>query len=198
VSHPFLDEPRNSGILFATRDRLAHRIEPFAQAGWQIATHAIGDRAIETVLDAYEIVFGTDSKTAAPRIEHAQLLRPDLVSRMAEAGVVACIQPGFAFDDSEHVKRSIGDSWPLAYRWSSLVAAGVPVICGSDYPIDGLQPLAGLQKLLRNPFDRLDIDQALALMTDENAGTVALDRDPRTVDRDNLADIRVIATSVSV
>ena len=196
VSQPFRDEPANSGLLFETSDHLARRIEPFANAGWTIATHAIGDLAIDSVLDAYEQVFGTDCKTAGPRIEHVQLLREDLISRMAENGVVACIQPGFAADDALHAERALGGDWPAAYRWSSLLAAGVPVICGSDYPIDNLEPLRGLQKLLRNPFDQLDPGAAFRLMTDGDLGTVTLSQDPRDAAADDIDKIDVIATTV--
>lgn len=196
VSQPFHDEPGNSGLLFEASDHLARRIEPFANAGWTIATHAIGDLAIESVLGAYEQVFGVGCKTARPRIEHAQLLREDLIWRMAENGVVACIQPGFAADDARHVDQALGGGWPAAYRWSSLLAAGVPVICGSDYPIDDLEPLKGLQKLLRNPYDRLEPGDAFALMTDGAAGTVTLSQDPRDAASDDIPAIDVIATNV--
>ena len=196
VSQPFHDEPGNSGLLFETSDHLARRIEPFANAGWTIATHAIGDRAIESVLGAYERVFGTDCAAAGPRIEHAQLLREDLIWRMAENGVMACIQPGFAADDAPHVERALGGDWPAAYRWSSLMAAGVRVICGSDYPIDDLEPLKGLQKLLRNPYDRLEPGAAYRLMTDGDLGTVTLSQDPRDAAGDLIDKIGVIATDV--
>lgn len=196
VSQPFHDEPGNSGLLFETSDHLARRIEPFANAGWTIATHAIGDLAIESVLNAYEQVFGADCAAAGPRIEHVQLLREDLIWRMAENGVVACIQPGFAADDAPHAERALGGDWPAAYRWSSLTAAGVRVICGSDYPIDGLEPLKGLQKLLRNPFDQLGAGAAVRLMTDGDLGTVTLSQDPRDAATDDIDKIEVIATHV--
>jgi hypothetical protein len=195
VSAAFRDDPDNAGLLFEPADRLARRIEPFAAAGWLIATHAIGDRAIESVLDAYDKVFGAGCRAAAPRIEHAQLLRPDLVARMAAMGVVACIQPGFALDDRSHAEAALEDEWPMAYRWSALLDAGVPVITGSDYPIDGLEPLRGLAKLLRNPFDSLTQSVALGLMTRREAGTVTLSGDPEHGDARAIVSMRVIATA---
>ena len=197
LSADFHDEPGNEGLLFEPSDHLVRRIEPFANAGWTIATHAIGDRGIESVLDAYERVYGGDCATAAPRIEHAQLLRPDLVARMAALGVVACIQPGFALDDEEQAHVGLGDAWPLAYRWSALLDAGVRVVTGSDYPIDDLEPLRGLAKLLRNPFDSVSRSDALQLMTSADAGTITLSADPATVDVDVIADVQVLATNPS-
>jgi predicted amidohydrolase YtcJ len=67
----------NQGVLFAEPARLASRIAPFAAEGWRIATHAIGDRAVQSVLDAYELVWDGDRAAIAaaqPRIEHASLL----------------------------------------------------------------------------------------------------------------------------
>jgi predicted amidohydrolase YtcJ len=194
LSADFHDEPGNEGLLFEPPEHLARRIEPFANAGWTIATHAIGDRAIESVLDAYERVYGDDCATASPRIEHAQLLRPDLVARMAALGVVACIQPGFALDDAAQARAGLGDEWPLAYRWSALLDAGVRVVTGSDYPIDDLEPLRGLAKLMSNPFDSVSRTDALRLMTRSDAGTMTLSADPAEVGLDAITAIQVLAT----
>ena len=197
VSHAFRDEPDNNGHLFESASTLARRIEPFAKDGWTIATHAIGDRAIEAVLDAYELAFGGDVRAQEPRVEHAQVLRADLIARMAEMGVVACIQPGFAVDDRESAAAALQGEWPDAYRWSELLDAGVRVVTGSDFPIDDLSPLRGLQKLLTNPFDTISGEAALALMTDERAGSVVLSEDPLAVDPDRIGSIAVLSTTVN-
>ncbi|MGA2529820.1 MAG: amidohydrolase family protein [Acidimicrobiales bacterium] len=194
LSDSFLDEPTNAGVLFESPDHLARRIEPFAADGWTIATHAIGDRAVDSVLEAYERVYGSECSSAAPRIEHAQILRADLVTRMAELGIVACIQPGFAFDDADHVHRALGKRWPMAYRWSALLDSGVRVITGSDFPIDGLEPLRGLVKLLHNPFDHLNREGAIALMTNADAGRMTLSANPYTVKDDELAALGILGT----
>jgi hypothetical protein len=173
---PFTDShDGDDGILFLDALTLSRRAEPFAARGWTIATHAIGDRAIEAVLDAYENIYGAECAAAAPRIEHAQVLAPHLIERMAHLGVVACIQPGFAHSDAATARAGLGAArMEHAYRWDQLLDAGVPVITGSDYPIEVLSPLDGLQKLA----EQLDLDTALALMTDASAGTTVLSADP--------------------
>jgi len=193
VSQPFEDEPDDAGVLFLDAETLARRLDPYAEAGWTVATHAIGDRAIEAVLDAYEKVWGRDCAEAAPRIEHAQVLRPDLVRRMAELGVVACIQPGFAVSDLASARAGLGERAEDAYRWDLLLDAGVRVISGSDFPIEPLAPLAGLEKLAAGAGSAptLPVDQALAVMTDEAAGTVVLSDDPHGVAEDELSSIEV-------
>jgi predicted amidohydrolase YtcJ len=182
----FNDE-EDRGLLFLDALTLARRAEPFALRGWRIATHAIGDRAIEAVLDAYDHVFGADCAAAAPRIEHAQVLSPRLIERMADMGVVACIQPGFAHADEDTARRGLGAArMEHAYNWNLLLEARVPVITGSDYPIDALDPIRGLQRLA----DIVGPAAALRLMTDAEAGTVVLSHDPL----DDLADLQVLET----
>ena len=173
---PFADShDGDDGILFLDALTLSRRAEPFAARGWAIATHAIGDRAIEAVLDAYENIYGAECAAAAPRIEHAQVLTPHLIERMAHLGVVACIQPGFAHSDAATARAGLGAKrMEHAYRWDQLLDAGVRVITGSDYPIEVLSPLDGLAKLA----EQLDLDTALALMTDASAGTTVLSADP--------------------
>ena len=197
LEQPFEDDPdAGRGILFLDADTLARRIDPFAEAGWTIATHAIGDRAIASVLDAYEKVFGRDCAGAAPRVEHAQVLTPELVKRFADLGVVACIQPCFAVTDAEVARRALGDRYEDAYRWDALLDAGVRVITGSDFPVEPLAPLTGLERLAAggNGAVTLSIDAALAIVTDASAGTVVLSDDPHGVAEDELAKIEVEET----
>jgi len=200
LREPFADDPdeADTGILFLTADELARRADPFAEQGWTIATHAIGDRAMEVVLDAYEKVWGSDCAEAAPRIEHAQVLRADLVRRMADLGVVACIQPRFAVSDAHEARAALGPGrMEEAYRWDTLLDAGVRVVAGSDCPIEPLAPLAGLQALATGGdvgAPTLSVDRALALMTDASAGTVVLSDDPLRTAEDELAAIEVVET----
>jgi predicted amidohydrolase YtcJ len=198
MCQPFTDEPDNAGVLFLDADTLARRADPYAEAGWTVATHAIGDRGIESVLDAYEKVFGGDCAAAAPRIEHAQVLNADLIRRMAELGVVACIQPGFAVSDAESARRGLGgDRWEEAYRWDLLLDAGVRVIGGSDHPIESLSPLVGLHRLVTGDTEdgkatgapTLPLATSLALMTDASCGTTVLSDEPT---EDNLREIEIV------
>jgi hypothetical protein len=175
-------------------DTLAKRADPFAERGLTIATHAIGDRAIDEVLTAYERIFGTDCAVAAPRIEHAQLLSESSIQRMADLGVVACIQPSFGYSDRESARVALDEArLEYAYRWDLLLDAGVRVITGSDYPIETLSPLVGLQRLA-TVEPQLDVGTALGLLTDADAGTVELADDPLSVDTVDLPELTVVET----
>jgi predicted amidohydrolase YtcJ len=207
----FADTAGN-GLLFTGAAELAGRIRPAAVGGWRIATHAIGDRAVATVLDAYELAFDGDLAAiaaAAPRIEHASVLSADLIARMADLGVVACIQPSFAVSDATELQPALGpDRAALAYPWTGLAAAGVTMVAGSDYPIEILDPLPGLARLVTGRSNRpgfgttaaapagarLPAVTAFGLMTDAAAGQTLLSADPRTVPADRLDDIEVLGT----
>lgn len=199
MAEPFLDrrDPAgggDTGVLFLDADTLAKRADPFAERGLTIATHAIGDRAVGNVLTAYERIYGADCAAAAPRIEHAQLLSQELIDRMARLGVVACIQPSFGFSDRDTARVALDEArLEYAYRWDLLLDAGVPVITGSDYPIEVLSPLVGLQRLITTE-PQLDIDAALGILSDNSAGTVELADDPRSVDVGDLPELTVIDT----
>jgi predicted amidohydrolase YtcJ len=211
VGRDFADTAAD-GLLFLDGKALARRISPLIEAGWRIATHAIGDRAVAAVLDGYDLAWGGDlaaQAAARPRIEHASLLSAELIARMAAAGVTACIQPSFAVTDSAQLAPALGpDRRELAYPWADLAAAGVAVLAGSDYPIEVLEPLVGLARLVRGrserggfdaegaapPRSRLAPADAFAMMTDAAAGLTLLTADPRDVAPDEIDHIGVAGT----
>jgi predicted amidohydrolase YtcJ len=200
------------GTLFCDAPGLARRIQPLAQRGWRIATHAIGDRAVQTVLDAYSLAFDDDAgaiAAAAPRIEHASVLSAELIDRMADTGVVACIQPSFAVTDAAELGPALGpERAARAYPWAQLAQAGVAMLAGTDYPIEVLEPLPSLARLARGESRRpgfvttssapaqarLPAHIAFALMTDPAAGQTLLSADPRAVPADAIDDIEVLGT----
>jgi predicted amidohydrolase YtcJ len=197
MCHPFADRA-DRGLLFMDAGTLARRIEPFAGRGWRIATHAIGDRAIRTVLDAYELAWGGDLaaiSAAAPRIEHASVQSSEIIARMAESGVVACIQPSFAVTDAHEVRVALPPGLRgAAYPWAAMAAGRVRMLAGTDYPIEALEPLVGLARLVQGRTERpgfrtsaraqqtsrLSFGTAFRLLTDSTAGETLLSADPRT------------------
>lgn len=206
LCEPYADEPDSNGVLFMDRDTLCRRIEPYAEAGWTVATHAIGDRAIEAVLDAYAAVWDEDCAAAAPRIEHAQVLQPHLIERMAELGVVACIQPGFGVTDAAAARTALGpERAEYAYNWNALLDGGARVIAGSDYPIESLSPLEGLARMVSGAgkdgvqvTEPVGLERVLPLMTDAAAGTTILSDDPADVDPVHIRTIEIVEARPNV
>jgi predicted amidohydrolase YtcJ len=206
----FADTP-GSGVLFADAPALARRIQPLAARGWRIATHAIGDRAVQTVLDAYALAFDHDEAAmaaAAPRVEHASVLSAELIARMASGGIVACIQPSFALTDAAELGPALGpERAGRAYAWTEMAQAGVAMLSGTDYPIEILEPLPSLARLVgglsrRAGFTsgaapaqaRLAAGTAFAMMTDPAAGQTLLSADPRAVPATEIDRIEALGT----
>jgi predicted amidohydrolase YtcJ len=122
------------------------------RAGLAVAIHAIGDRANREVIDLLERAVSTRPKDLSPpsaphRIEHAQLLHPEDVPRLArlgQRGVVPSMQPIHATDDMTMVERSIGMRASRAYVFRSLMRADAPLVFGSDAPVATPDPWWGI------------------------------------------------------
>jgi len=146
---PYTDAPGNSGL---PTDQLAHPDQLFAEmkaadrAGLHIAVHAIGDRANKTILDLYQRL--EDENGPADRrlrIEHAQHLRPEDISRFAQLHVVASVQPYHCIDDGRWAETRIGHQRAMTtYAFRSLLDAGTVLAFGSDWFVAPIDPLAGI------------------------------------------------------
>ena len=114
--------------------------------GFQLCTHAIGDRGIRETLDIYKETFGSPfgKKNARWRIEHAQHIHPDDISRFAVMEVIAAMQGVHATSDGPWVPKRLGEkrSEESAYVWRKLIDAGAIVSNGTDAPVEDVDPLA--------------------------------------------------------
>ncbi len=126
-------------VIFDTSEHaLAH--------GYQVCTHAIGDRGNREVLDAYERAFRNAGEPGDHRfrVEHAQLLHPDDIPRFAEMGVIPSMQATHCTSDMRWVDARVGPTRALgAYAWASLLQTGVPIANGSDFPVEHHNPFLG-------------------------------------------------------
>lgn len=153
----------------------------FDKRGFQISVHAIGDGAVRTVLDGYEAARNANgTRDSRHRVEHVELIDPNDLTRMAELGVVASVQPphppGCEFPLEPTVSVIGTAEWPNAYRWKSMKEAGVRVCFSSDWPVANLSPLSGIGfATSRQPWDsdqkdeRITFDETLAAYTAEGA-----------------------------
>lgn len=150
MSQEFTDTPGQRGFLQGEPDALTETIVTAHRGGWRVATHAIGDAAIDLVLDAYE---QAQQEWPRPdprhRIEHFGVARPDQVSRAAALGVVPVPQGRFVHEIGDGMLRALGpDRVPWAYRHRSLLAAGLTVPGSSDRPVVRGAPLLGMQAMV--------------------------------------------------
>ena len=137
---PYSDAPHTSGLMQITPEVAIPAYRRALAAGIQIATHAIGDRGNDSVLDWYEEA-GVPAD-ARWRVEHAQILRPEDYHRFRDAGVIASMQPSHAIGDLHFAPARLGDArLDGAYAWRSLLQSGALVVGGSDAPVERGSPL---------------------------------------------------------
>ncbi len=222
---PYADMPESTGLATISPDVLAETARLADLHGFQLATHAIGDRGNREVLDVYEDAFDTDVDDRRWRIEHAQHLHPDDVVRFAELDVIASMQAIHAASDAPWVLRRLGPERAEsgAYLWRSLLDAGVVVTNGSDVPVEPISPIDSLYAAIvrndreGNPFfpgeamtraeaiESYTLSNAYAAFEEDQKGSIAvgkladvaiLDRDITSVSTDEIAATAVDMTIV--
>lgn len=151
VFQPFADSADNRGILIWEPPVLAGMIERAHRAGWQIGTHAIGDRAIATVLDGYEHAQKAYPRPhARHRIEHCMLLDETLAARTRQLQIIPTIQPGFISRLGDAYIAALGLERASQLNPMQLFAAfDIPVGFSSDRPVIPGAPLEGIDAALR-------------------------------------------------
>lgn len=170
----YSDDAGNQGLLLTDPAVLEARVRSAHAAGYQVATHAIGDRANMAVLDVYRRVFGARAWRARPRIEHAQVLAEVDLPRFGQEGVIASLQPTHATSDMPWAQARLGpERVKGAYAWHSLLTRGATVAAGSDAPVEEVAPLLGLYAAVTRQ-DRLGLPEGGWRPEEAMSGTEAL------------------------
>ena len=143
---PYADDPQNRGLELAAAADLERWTRDAVDAGFQVCTHAIGDRANRTVLNVYErVVSAGEPADRRLRIEHAQILAPEDIPRFRPLGVIPSMQPTHCTSDMGWAEARLGAArCGGAYAWRALVDSGVVVAGGSDFPVETPNPLLGI------------------------------------------------------
>ena len=174
LHEPYLSHPGETGLLrFATEDMAAH-VESCAAAGLQSGFHAIGDAAVDQVLDAYELASSRLGRTLGhgQRVEHAEYVRDP--ARLAASGLTASMQPCFdalwGGTDGMYAQRLGADRSLALNRLGDLAAAGVPLVLGSDSPVTELGPWAAIRAAAHHHDPAASIGVAAAFEAHTRAG----------------------------
>ena len=143
---PYDDMPSSAGLVIEEVEDIEETARIAIRHGFQVNTHAIGDRGNREILDAYERAFGEAGVNGADlrfRIEHAQHIHPDDIPRFGELGVIAAMQAVHATSDGPWVPEKLGDERARtgAYVWRSLLDSGAVVTNGTDAPVEDVNPL---------------------------------------------------------
>ncbi len=198
---PYTDEPQTIGLAVTPPDELRKRILEIARAGFQPAVHAIGDRACaETLQDFIEARRAVPD--LRPRIEHLQVLRPSDMHLLLEAGAVASMQPTHATSDAPWAEARLGHGTERqhgAYAWRAVLSAGAPFACGSDFPVESIDPRAGLfaaETRAWMPEQRLTREEALRCFTSGAAFAAGAEAHRGRIAPGYDADVTVFAADV--
>lgn len=223
MTEDFADAPGERGFLQDDADALRTLIVEAHRSGWRVAAHAIGDAAIDLVLDAVE-----EAQRRRPRrdvrhrIEHFGVSRPDQVARAAALGVVPVPQGRFVGEIGDGMLRALGPEragW--AYRYRSLLDAGITAPGSSDRPVVDGAPLRGMHDMVNRLTDggrpcgpeeaisglealtAYTLGSAYASHAEHDRGTIAVGKyadlavlsdDPATVDPTAIRDVEVVST----
>lgn len=141
---PYADDAKQTGLTFLTDAQLLNLMSRGAMDGFQLAVHAIGDRANAQVLDAIQELSDTYKGDRRWRIEHAQIVDPADIARFGRFGTIASMQPVHEASDWRMAEARLGpERLGGAYAWVALAATGAKLAFGSDYPVESPNPFAG-------------------------------------------------------
>jgi len=207
---PYTDDPRTTGLLLHPVPELERLIREADAAGFQLAVHAIGDRANSLVLDAFEKAAAANpARERRFRIEHAQVVRKADLARYRRLGVIASVQPSHGIDDMRWAERRIGKERARdAYNIRSFTEAGVAVAFGTDWFVEPLDPRLGLYAAVTRerpeggppggwfPEEKIALEDALDLYTRGSAYAEFAEKEKGTLDPGLLADLVVFAADL--
>ncbi len=179
---PYTDRPGHYGHETLPMEFVAETALKGLQNGFQVCSHAIGDRANREILDRYETAFVELPELATNhrfRIEHAQHLHPDDIPRFAELQVIPAMQAVHMSSDRPWAIDRLGEKRIKegAYMWQSLLQSGIPIVNGTDVPVEPLNPIPSLyasisRKTLKGtpeggyePSEKMTREQALRSYT---------------------------------
>ncbi len=204
---PYPGEPANRGIAIYEQAELDEKFSRAHRAGFQLSAHAIGDRAIAMILDAYEAaltVFPVADPTALRwRIEHCGMCTPAILDRMQRLGIVAVPQPNFVYELGDSYRRNFTPAQlHLSYPNRAWFDRGIVAVGSSDVPVVGCDPFLGLRsavtRLTRDgepmgPEQAVGVEEALRMFTRHGAFATFEEGIKGTIAPGKLADLAVLS-----
>jgi len=207
----FIDAPGDSGFYLTSPQKLYSMIRGADSVGLQLMIHAIGDRAIGTLLNIFEQVEDENGvKDRRFRIEHAQHIAPSDIPRFAQLGVIASMQPYHAIDDGRWAEKVIGaERAKTTYAFRSLMDANTIVSFGSDWFVAPPTPLEGIYAAVTRrtldgknpdgwvPEQKITVEQALKAYT-SNAAYASFEENIKgSIERGKLADFVILEKDIT-
>ncbi len=205
---PYSDDPGNTGLVMLQREDLERVCRDAVKHGFQVNTHAIGDRANRLTLEAYGAVLGGRNDRRF-RIEHAQVIAPPDFDLFAKYSVIAAMQATHATSDMRWAEARLGpERVQGAYAWRRLLSLGVAVPNGSDFPVEEPNPLYGFYAAITRqdragnpsagwfPDQRMTREEALKSWTAVGAYAAFEEGSKGTLEPGKLADLVMLSADI--
>jgi predicted amidohydrolase YtcJ len=203
LQQPYSDDPGNNGLLVS---ELAHIVSIAGRAherGFQVCTHAIGDRAVRDTIDAYEA--GGVKPEYRYRIEHFQIVAQPDFARIARDGIIASMQPTHATSDMGWAEARLGpERIKGGYAWRTTLDSGARLALGSDFPVEAVNPFFGIYSAVTRqdhggnppggwyPKQRLTLAEAVRGFTADAAYAAFEEGSRGTIEPGKLADFTIV------
>jgi predicted amidohydrolase YtcJ len=209
---PYADDPGNMGLLVTPPEGILEAARFALAHGFQVATHAIGDRANRIVLDAYETAFRENPAVRDPRfrIEHAQILDATDIPRFGKLGVLAAMQGIHCPSDRPWAPQRLGEARVAegAYVWRKLLDTGARILNGTDAPVEDVSPIQNFHASVTrqdaegrppggfDPDQKLTRAEALRTMTLDAAYGSFAEKETGSIEVGKLADLVVLSQDI--
>jgi predicted amidohydrolase YtcJ len=200
---PYSDDPGNRGLHLTKVERLLDVTKKARAAGYQVNTHAIGDRGVADVIDTYEAA-GVQPPERF-RIEHFQVVAPNDFGRAARLGIIASMQPTHATSDMPWAADRLGpERVKGAYAWRTVLDRGGRLALGSDFPVEDVNPFFGIYSAVTRqdqkgnppggwyPGQRLTLHETIRGFTQDAAYAAFEETSRGTIEPGKLADLTIV------
>lgn len=209
---PYKDDPGNTGLIVTPLDELRKAIDYALDHGFQVNTHAIGDRGNRLMLDLYEQALSRDLSGGDHRwrIEHAQVIDGKDIPRFGKLGVIASMQAIHATSDRPWAADRIGIERVKegAYAWRKLLASGARIANGTDVPVESIDPIRNFYAAVTrmdekgqppggfDPEERMTREEALKSYTLDGAYATFTEKQAGSIEVDKNADFVVLSRDI--
>ncbi|HYF83288.1 MAG TPA: amidohydrolase [Clostridia bacterium] len=210
----YTDDPGNIGLQLIEEDELEAIIDSNAAKGIPINIHAIGDRAVSIILDAFDKLKGANKRGLRCRIEHIQIIKDEDIERFKQNSITASFQPVFLYEVDLTQSRLGKERLPRVYRIKSFIDQGINVVLNSDWPYGGevfpektdgtryigFEPILGIHAACckqMNESESVTPDQALQCYTVNPAYVNCREKELGKLKKGYLADFAVLSVDIT-
>jgi len=193
---PFAEEPGNTGLAQYEEEEFYALVEKAHKNGYQVGVHAIGDRAVHWVLNAFERAQNKHGKKGLRhRVEHCTVVTFEDAERFGELGVIASMQPNITGSEIYRRVRLGKERARRVDMWRTLLNNGAVLAWGTDWPVSPLNPMENLYQLVTRYYkeERLTIAEAVKYYTYGSAYASHEEDIKGTLEKGKLADLVVLS-----